>query len=301
MASKPNLSVVIAFVLSLLAVCGLAEGSDPNLVSWWEFDEGGGSVAYDSIGDNDGNIYGATWTGGQIGGALSFDGVDDYVDVGNDSSLKPPLPVTLSAWVNLSSLGSPQCIMGLDAQTSDYYGIWWYVLSAGDLEISYGDGGGRGVEHRRSKVGTTALAADTWYHIAAVLRGPTDISLYINGIDDGGTYSGSGGSIAYSSASSLIGIKHDSQNALGSKIDDVRIYDGALSAEEVWELYQEGSGGLIAHWKFDEGAGTTAYDSAGDNDGILNGDPEWVAGQIGDYALDFDGDGDCVDFGDIDD
>jgi hypothetical protein len=292
MASKPNLSVVIASVLSLLALCGIAWGADSNgLISHWEFDEGSGTTAYDSAGDNDGAIYGATWTGGQIGGALSFDGVDDYVDVGNDSSLKPPLPVTLSAWVNLTSLGSPQCIMGLDAQTSDYYGIWWYVLSAGDLEISYGDGGGKGVEHRRSKVGTTALAADTWYHIAAVLRGPTDISLYINGIDDGGTYSGSGGSIAYLSASSLIGINHDSQCALGGKIDDVRIYNRALSAEEIEELYPEG-GGPIAHWRFDEGSGTTAYDSAGDNDGIIYG-AAWTSGQIG-GALDFDGEDDYV-------
>jgi hypothetical protein len=41
---------------------------DPNLdlVSWWKFDEGSGTTAYDSAGDNDGTIYGATWTTGQI-------------------------------------------------------------------------------------------------------------------------------------------------------------------------------------------------------------------------------------------
>jgi hypothetical protein len=55
MASKPNLGVVIASVLSLLALCGLAWGADSNgLISHWEFDEGMGTTAYDSAGDNDG-------------------------------------------------------------------------------------------------------------------------------------------------------------------------------------------------------------------------------------------------------
>jgi hypothetical protein len=50
----------------------------------------------------------------------------------------------------------------------------------------------------------------------------------------------------------------------------------------------------IAHWNFDEGEGNTAYDSAGNNHGTLKGDTSWVVGQIGSYALDFDGDGDAV-------
>jgi hypothetical protein len=50
----------------------------------------------------------------------------------------------------------------------------------------------------------------------------------------------------------------------------------------------------IAHWNFDEGEGDTAYDSAGNNHGTLKGDTSWVVGQIGSYALDFDGDGDAV-------
>lgn len=41
--------------------------------------EGTGTIAYDSVGGNDGTIHGATWTTGQVNGALSFDGVDDYI------------------------------------------------------------------------------------------------------------------------------------------------------------------------------------------------------------------------------
>ena len=44
----------------------------------------------------------------------------------------------------------------------------------------------------------------------------------------------------------------------------------------------------VAHWRFDEGEGMTAFDSAGNNDGTLYGDPAWVIGKVGSYALDFD-------------
>ncbi len=54
---------------------------------------------------------------------------------------------------------------------------------------------------------------------------------------------------------------------------------------------------LVAHWKFDDGSGTTAIDSSGNgNDGTFVGDPQWAAGKLG-GALDFDGDGDYVDCG----
>src|SRR3989344_4345202 len=51
--------------------------------------------------------------------------------------------------------------------------------------------------------------------------------------------------------------------------------------------------GLVAHWKFDEGSGTTAADSAGSNTGILSGGPTWTTGKLGN-ALSFDGSNDAV-------
>ncbi|MHC4644736.1 MAG: LamG domain-containing protein [Planctomycetota bacterium] len=60
-------------------------------------------------------------------------------------------------------------------------------------------------------------------------------------------------------------------------------------------------GRIVGWWKFDEGDGTAAYDSAGENHGALQGNPEWVAGNVGSHALDFDGDQDCVTAADSDD
>ncbi|MHC4463713.1 MAG: hypothetical protein ACYS30_20120, partial [Planctomycetota bacterium] len=78
-------SLFLAAVVGLLSMCGSASSSEPiqGLISQWKFDEGEGSIAYDSVGGNDGTIYGAQWTTGQVNGALQFDGHDDYVEVGD--------------------------------------------------------------------------------------------------------------------------------------------------------------------------------------------------------------------------
>ena len=80
---KMNKTAVIIVISALLAVCRFALAvNDP--VAHWKFDEGNGTTAYDSAGSNDGTVTGATWTTGQIGGALDFDGVNDYVKTANN-------------------------------------------------------------------------------------------------------------------------------------------------------------------------------------------------------------------------
>ncbi|MHC4062167.1 MAG: hypothetical protein ACYSR6_11275, partial [Planctomycetota bacterium] len=124
-----------------------------GLVGWWKFDEGGGTTAYDSAGKNHGSLVnGPTWTSGRINGALGFDGSDDYVDLGNDSSLKRPLPVTVCAWINGS--GNHQCFISLDDHSRRYCGIWLGIGRERKLHVGYGDGRGVGSRaYRRSKTG----------------------------------------------------------------------------------------------------------------------------------------------------
>ena len=79
--------------------------NDTGLVSYWQFHESSsgsadGQTTYDEISNsNDGTIHGATWTTGKYGAALEFDGVDDYVDCGNDDSLDITDTITIEAWV----------------------------------------------------------------------------------------------------------------------------------------------------------------------------------------------------------
>ena len=76
-----------------------------GLVAYWKFDEGQGTVARDSAGANDGEIQGgAKWAKVIRGGALSFDGVDDFVRVPNDPSINFAGDISLAAWVKIKAL-----------------------------------------------------------------------------------------------------------------------------------------------------------------------------------------------------
>jgi hypothetical protein len=88
-----------------------AEGVEPipNLIAHWTFDEGSGTTAYDSVGDNHGTLIGdPTWTSGIIGGALSFDGDGDYINVAHDSNFNIPTGAsrTFAFWFKDNGVGS---------------------------------------------------------------------------------------------------------------------------------------------------------------------------------------------------
>ena len=89
-----------------------------GLVGHWSFDEGNGNVVYDYSGnDNTGNIYGATWVEGVLGGALSFDGVDDYIEISNTPEFNSFTQITTSSWVYIN---------GFD--------VWEPILNKGELD-----------------------------------------------------------------------------------------------------------------------------------------------------------------------
>jgi hypothetical protein len=97
-----SILVLAAAVLVVLGLSGSTLIADVNeeLISHWRLDEGGGAIAYDSAGTNDGAIYGAAWTTGILENALSFDGID-YVQVPNHNSLCLEDAFTLSAFIKI--------------------------------------------------------------------------------------------------------------------------------------------------------------------------------------------------------
>ncbi|MHC4120593.1 MAG: hypothetical protein ACYSWO_24120, partial [Planctomycetota bacterium] len=75
--------------------------TDPSLVGWWKFDEGSGTIAYDSSGNGLDGIFEGNpeWVSGRLGGALEFDG-DDWVNVGNPHDLVITEAISIACWVN---------------------------------------------------------------------------------------------------------------------------------------------------------------------------------------------------------
>ena len=93
-------TITVVFAFSML-ITNYSIAEEKGLVGYWKFDEGKGNIAKDSLGmGNDGTISGgATYTKGVSGSGLKFDGVDGYVDCGNNASLNITDTITIEAWV----------------------------------------------------------------------------------------------------------------------------------------------------------------------------------------------------------
>jgi hypothetical protein len=221
---------------------GITKSTMPSPISWWKFDEGQGTVAYDSVGDNDGNVYGAIWTTGQINGALNFDGVNDYVNVPNNSSQQIATnQITLAAWIMLKAdVGNTQTRI-ICKQTVGNGGISWgfeifgngYDGSTGN-QLVFHDTSGTAQYKCYSQ---THLGLNRWYYVA-VTDNAGKIRIYIDGLLDKACDNGYG-IPAQINAPIQIGCV-ESEKFFNGVIDDVRFYDAALSAEEILQLYQEG-------------------------------------------------------------
>ena len=215
--------------------------TDANLVGYWRFDNG--TATDDSGSGNNGTVSGAVWTAnGKVGGAFGFDGVNDVIDLGDVLNLD--LPVTMSAWIKPTSLAGTKGkgVIGSDRNTNAAYDGYWMTISSTNwaIEIGFGDGGGQGSVDRREKIGTTSLNNNTWYHVVGVIRGANDMDIYINGVNDNGTHSGSGGAMSHPTEPFQIGgfnLRTTTTTVFNGTIDEVQIWDRALSSEEIIDFY----------------------------------------------------------------
>jgi hypothetical protein len=100
----------------------VASSLDNGLIAKWSFDEGSGTTASDSVGGNTGTLTGGpSWVTGKIGGALQFDGVDDYVSTNNTfNTVAGASQKTISAWVNLSNKVGYLAVVELHKTASAY-------------------------------------------------------------------------------------------------------------------------------------------------------------------------------------
>lgn len=193
--------------------------------------------------------------------SLAFDGTDDHVKVADASSLDVGDIFTLSLWVKRGDSGRKQTL--IDKGTNGYY---IGFLNTDDIEFSKGDV----AELART---TTTITNTSWHHVAATKNGST-VKLYIDGADVTGTVTNA--TLADTATDLHIGIAAVGIIPFAGNLDDVRIYGRELSAGEISTLYAGGnpsSSNLRMHLKFDDGTGTTAADSSGNNNNgtLLNG------------------------------
>ena len=227
------LIIVFSVIIIQMAISSSPFKSLSSPIAYWKFDEKTGTTASDSSGNsNDGLISGATWTPGKIGNALSFDGINGYVNAGNGSSLNiNGNEISIEAWIYPRSLSESYIVSKFngDTVTSGYN----LLITQSNIYFRLGSG-----TTRYQFVTAHGMSTNTWYHLVAVYDG-TSMKIYKNGIVLSGSTSFSG-TIGTNSLNVNIGQRVDNSYRWNGYIDEVKIHNRALSASEILAHYNAG-------------------------------------------------------------
>jgi len=212
------------------------ENLKKGLVLWLKLDEGSGSIAEDSSRyGNNGSISGATWTIGKLGNGLEFDGENDYVEIPFNKSLNTT-SITISLWFeSLGKTGEQELVDHRGGAQSGYN----LRISGSEFPIDLIWIVGGWPDERWLSV-SDVIESNTWYHVVATYDFSTgEQKLYLNSLEIASQntnkdISGSPESIVLGSV-----IGHNGYFFNGT-IDEVRIYNRALSEDEIKALYYEG-------------------------------------------------------------
>lgn len=262
----------------------------------------------------DADEYIGNWQTGKVGNALLFNGVNSYVSpVNNQLSTGA---TTHCAWANSKSITDNQYITEILGESNK--GFYLVIYQS---KILFGNRGNPQMQ------GNVTLSSNTWYHLCGVYDG-VDITatsskkIYVNGLENSGTNLGNGGGPV--SSGNFIGINPDTFiSQMNGSIDELRVWNRALSAIEILNLYSnESTGisedgmnrtGLVLEYSFNASRGllsndtsvsllngslvnfASAYDFSGNNnDGTYqNGSYAAQNGVYDDYAV-FDGVNDWI-------
>ncbi len=222
----------------LTAANGASAALPKSLVGWWKLDDGAGTTAQDASGNNrNGTLVGGpVWTTGRIDGGLQFDGTDDFVRVPDDPALTfaNTQSYTLAAWIHV-----PEVIVGWHGIVTkgrqsgggaSYYGIW-IGDNSGVATWYYGTWPTWG----------SPVPGPGWYHIVVTQDGAGNTKkLYINGEFDSQT----GAQAGNAAGAMVFGSDQEPGDSFKGTIDDVQLYDKAVSEEQVVGIVK----GVMPSW-----------------------------------------------------
>jgi len=236
--------------LTIIDAAGVALlGPESGLEAHWKFDDGAGITATDSAGDNDGLLRGElTWTSGKIGGAVKFETSSDYVSLSAIAALTGD-NVTVTTWVKPGDLtGAWNPLLVQHNPSGDGYYLYLVGYAPAFSLASGGDSS--------AAISSQAIPMDEWSHIAGTNDG-SKVKIYINGhLKESDSSLGRTGT----NYRARIGYESSSAHYKGL-IDDMRIYDRALSGHEVAQVIDP-----LLHWGDKDSWRASAY---------LGGSPGW--------------------------
>lgn len=261
-----------------------------GLIGYWKMDEASWNGTAGEVKDSSGrgrhgrSYGGALLAGGKFANAGSFGGGTSYVDIGDHPEYDfGSNDFSISVWAYRNS-GWQQWDTAVAAK--------WNTGSApSSNEWTLGFGGTvngidtyPGLTLMSGSTAYRAISSDTtsndqWYHLVGMREGDY-VKIYVNGVLKDEEFIGD---LAVNNVTgrTLKIARIDAGYGLFGRIDDLRIYNRALSQQEISNLYSY-SPPPLAYWKFDEGSGTTAADSSGNGkNGTLTNGATWDVGKIG--------------------
>ena len=204
------------------------------------------------------------WVDGLFGNALEFDGSDDHVDIGDLGNLSED---SVSFWFKTDDTN--QTVNAAMFSSGGNGGN-----SPNTFQVSFVDGkirfyGHNGTSSTEYVYMIDPVLADTWYFVAIVNDG-TNTKCYVDGSYVGQVMMGT-----HLFDDVRVGVNRGDNTYFDGLVDDIRIYNNALSQSEITSIYNSYSqggakvdhenkfirNGLIGYWRFDETEGTTAYDT----------------------------------------
>jgi len=205
-----------------------------GLVGYWDFNEGSGNILYDKSGNNNyGKILGATWTSGKSGYALEFNGVSDYVDLGETSFLSGATEATVSLWIKLADYPIYREEYRM-FELGTYYGsspntILLYIRpNTNDIIF---------LVNNNISVKGGVIPLNEWVHIVGTFKGGDYTKIYVDGTLKDTEMTFVPNSLNNENMSTKIGGSVFGSNYyFKGAIDDVRIYNYALSTDEIASL-----------------------------------------------------------------
>jgi len=216
-----------------------------NLVSEWKFDENTGTTIADSWnGENTGTLTGAThlptWKTGNnciSGSCIQFDGIDDYIAIGNSNNLKFTKGYTAEAWVNLSSLSGERSIITKPAS-------YTFEVSGGMLIMAFTTN----EAWHFTQSGNSILSTNTWYHVVGTYDSSINaVKFYINGdLNKTDTTSSTGAIVTNNNTVQLGYYNGTFPDIFNGTMDQIRVYNAAISNSKIKEQYYTGLNNLLA-------------------------------------------------------
>jgi len=221
-----------------------------GLVSYWSFNESKGKYCKDNSGNgHSGIVKGAKWVKGISGQALSFNGHGDYVDVADAARLNPTDAITITAWFKAESfaLGSYSWPSLVSKYTD---GVGGYDLSVQKIyegtpqlttSIFLEDLGPGGHITLQESLPTEVVLPNIWYFTAMTYDG-SEFTLYRakegDAIPSAISKSGSGSLATSDSHLNIAECPYNPGRYWNGLIDEVRIYNRALTSAEIQSLYE---------------------------------------------------------------